>query len=228
MKHKGNLFVVIVGLAAWIHSTWSFSVVIGGDVPAITLWQDVARWLYWVMPGAAAAAAVDVGLISLAAQFRAGSGNRAKLVTFGVLSAISYIGQALFALSHGGKYVPSAGLSPTSTAVASVVWELLIWALPAALPITLLLWAWSDMQPQQPPVTALVPTQDPLTITANHDHGSNAELITLEPSQPDGFTLTCPDCGKAFYKLTEKEAKRALTTHQTLHCTAHVVAESEQ
>ncbi len=161
------MFVLVVGLAAWIHSLWSFSVIIGGDAPVIATWQDVARWLYWALPGMAAAAAVDIGLISLAAQFRNGHGNRAKLVTFGVLSLISYLGQALFALSHGGKYVPSSGLSAFSVSVASVVWELLIWTLPAALPVVLVLWAWSDSQkaaPVQTTETALVTTNAPLTV----------------------------------------------------------------
>jgi hypothetical protein len=211
MNHKSNLFVVIVGIAAWIHSTWSFSVVIGGDTPPINQWIDVIRWLYWIAPGAAAAAAVDVGLISLASQFRGGGGNRARLVTFGVLATISYLGQALFALSHGGRYQPSAGLSPLSVSVAGLVWEVLIWALPAALPVTLLLWAWADMQPASEAAALTVidqPAAEPLIIS----------------TPPSALVATCEHCGKTLGEYeTEGRVKAALRGHLP-HC--HVYQES--
>jgi hypothetical protein len=218
-RNHSNLFVIIVGLAAWIHSTWSFSVVIGGEVPALTGLADGPRWLYWVLPGAAAAAAIDIGLINLSAQFRVGRGNRAKLVTFAVLSIISYLGQALFSLSHGGRYVPSTGLSPLSVTVASVVWEGLIWALPAALPITLILWAWSDMRPAESPepTTRVEPLAETMIITPDLSQLDRPLQPALEA--PQQFSAICSGCGKEFVKLSQDKADQALRTHQQLHCT---------
>lgn len=219
MKHQ-NTFVAIVGLAAWIHSTWSFSVVIGGEVPPLAAISDAPRWLYWVLPGAAAAAAVDVGLISLAAQFKAGRGNRAKLVTFAVLSFISYLGQALFSLSHGGRYVPSGGLSVHSVAVASVVWEGLIWALPAALPITLILWAWSDMRPAERADSAT--HVEPLVETVVVEPTRSSLDVTLQPAldAPHEFTAVCEFCGWTTEpKPFQEKADQAMRMHHQRHCT---------
>jgi len=217
MKHQ-NTFVTIVGIAAWVHSTWSFSTVIGGEVPLIASWVDIPRWLYWILPGAAAAAAVDVGLISLAAQFRLGKGARPKLVTFAVLSFISYLGQALFSLSHGGQYIPSTGLSSASVAIASVVWELLIWLLPAALPVTLILWAWSDMTPTKHEPDA---PNNPEPLIISQPETVELQLAAVEQAQiPAEITLTCEYCQKSYSKPTLENAQRALSMHQNRHCTA--------
>lgn len=219
-KANHNLFVVIVGVAAWVHSSWTFASVIGGNSPVSQILGvgDGLHWLYWFLPAAASAAAIDVGMINLAEQFKHGRGSTAKLVTFGVLSCISYIAQALFALSHGGSYEPSAGLSPQSAAAAHFVWELLIWALPGALPITLILWAWADTQ-GTPTKEVSKAEFDPPTTVEPVRRVKRMPKITYElatkPIELEGGVqqVICEKCGWKKEYPDEEFAYRGLSMH---------------
>lgn len=214
-KH-GNLFVVIVGLAAWLHSSWAFATVIGGSTPVTVIGSvsDLFHWLYWYGPGAAAAAAVDVGMINLAAQFKRGQGTRARLTTFAALSVISYVGQVLFSVSHSGAYTPSVGLSEFSASIAAVVWQLFIWLLPATLPVTLILWAWSDVQ------APTVQKSEPETQVIIENPVETAVTVVEEPKEvkKQNFLAACPKCGWQRLYDDPGTAARALQTH-TRTCT---------
>lgn len=205
----GNAFVLIVGLAAWLHSSWAFANIIGGASPADSIeWffkgiVNALNFLYWFGPAAGAAASIDVGMIMLAGQFREGKGSKAKLITFAVLSVISYTGQLLFSLSHSSPFHPSPGLSPVSVSIAGFVWEVFVWILPGALPGVLVLWAWGDVQQPEPiPPAPPLPPQEVV---------EEVSIVVVEPAKPapvvvkepvpelgdgvTGITAHCTACG---------------------------------
>ncbi len=122
-----DVFVVMVGLSMFIHSSWSMARIVGGPPPAQmnTMTFDLVRdgrsalvWFMWLLPGVMAAASIDVGLISLANTFREGRGTRNQLIVFAVLSAIRYDLQLSYTLAHSTVIDVQAGLSPVSNQVA--------------------------------------------------------------------------------------------------------------
>ncbi len=143
-------FVLFVGLAMFIHSSWSMARIVGGappveiDMMTVNLALDgrnVLVWFLWLLPGILAAASIDIGLIMLANDFRIGKRDWPRLIVFIGLSLISYDMQLSYTLAHSSPIQITSSLSAWSTQAASGVSEVNLWIGPGLLPLVLSLWA---------------------------------------------------------------------------------------
>lgn len=171
-----HTFVTIVGIAAFIHSTWTVATFSGGVAPEVIggepgkLILTILSWLWWVLPGALAAFALEVGQVVTARQIQRGVGRRLTLIrwsmnvktlTFVILSAATYLLQLAYLLHHYPLSPISAGIPVDDVPAANMVMRIIIWGMPLLLPISMLLFTAGDEVhlPDQPErrIAALVP-----------------------------------------------------------------------
>lgn len=144
-------FLTAVSIAAISHSTWSFAVMFTGLEPHP---QFTWTWVAWVLPGAIMAFSIDIGLLSLAYQIRSGQRNPSKLAAFAVLSGAMFYAQFVYISSHMPALALAAGVRAEWSELVQLVRDCSIWIFPALLPVALILYAFSDQDPDQPVVAA--------------------------------------------------------------------------
>lgn len=147
MKHRVNAFVVLAGFASATHTAFAFSVGIGGEPPAMPHdFFSFVVWLYWFLPGLAAAAAIDAGLIALSIRLQ----NKRPRDAFIGLAVISALSQFFYAAKHTNPTGLIALLSDLFLGAAAIVFAF-------SLPITLMLWAWAETpEPTREEATAKI------------------------------------------------------------------------
>lgn len=201
-----HTFVTIVGIAAFIHSTWTVATFSGGLAPTVQASDPGAAilstlaWLWWVIPGALAAFALEVGQVVTARQIQAGVGRKlnlrlfklnVKTLTFVILSAATYLLQLTYLLHHYPDLAIAAGLSETSRQAAKTVMEIVTWGMPLLLPISMLLFTAGDELSQRLP--------DPLR------------------SQAAPVAISCPECEWSNEYRDSLSAQNALNGHMRTH-----------
>lgn len=164
MKHIKRIpehtFVTIVGIAAFIHSTWTVATFSGGIAPTVSGGDpgaailSILAWSWWVIPGALSAFALEVGQVVTARQIQAGIGRKlhipkvgdlnVKTLTFVILSAATYLLQLTYLLHHFPDLPIAPGLSEKSRYAAQTVMEIVTWGMPLLLPISMLMFTAGD------------------------------------------------------------------------------------
>jgi hypothetical protein len=198
-----HTFVTIVGIAAFIHSTWTVATFSGGIAPAVnpanmgTIIVSVLAWLWWVIPGALAAFALEVGQVVTARQIQRGVGRKVRIwrfgslnvktITFVILSAATYLLQLTYLLHHFPDLPIASGLSASSQNAAKFVMEIVVWGMPLLLPFSMLMF------------------------TA----GDESEISRSEAFVP--LTVSCPDCEWSRSYDNDLAAQNALNGHKRTH-----------
>lgn len=213
-------FVASTGIAALVHSTWALGTLFSGKEPSQ---QFSASWFAWVIPAFLIAFALDVGQIATSAEIRAGHRNRRKYATFAVFALATYYLQWLYMAHHMPALELAAGVRETWSGTAQLIRDAAIWFIPALLPLSTLLYTFSQEDVQvhevqsdavQAPVIEVQHEQPALT------EGDNALGVIL-------FEAKCDVCGKLLgdqYK-SQQSAERALRSHKSQFCEGIPVAE---
>lgn len=151
IKHAlNNPYILTTGLAAYIHSTWALSTLFTGYGPAITNYTTLLSWLWWILPGALIAFALDVGQIATSAELREGQRNPAKFITFGIFAVATYILQWLYMAHHMPSLTLSEGVRPEWIALARLLRDSSLWIIPAFLPLSTIAYTFSSREELRP------------------------------------------------------------------------------
>lgn len=201
LKHLSEQpFVVIVGIAALIHSTWTVATFSGGTGPTVDSFVTGLSWLWWILPGFLTAFALEVGQVVTARQIQRGIGRKVhlgnflfnvKTLTFVVLSAATYLLQLTYLLHHYPDLPISAGLSAASRNAASFVMEIIVWAMPLLLPAAMLMFTAGDE-------------------ASPEDRQRRVPALALVP-------ISCPDCEWSGSYSDPTSAQNALNGHMRKH-----------
>lgn len=235
-------FLLTVSIAAIWHSSWSFATQFAGSEPAFS-WDNAVHWFAWFMPGFLLAFSIDIGLLSIAHSIRRGDGTVAKLFAFAVLCIAMAYAQFLYLSAHMPALPLGAGVREEWKPGVQWLRDVSIIALPALLPVSMILYAFSDarmpawlkMRLQgRKPVRAATNATVVRERTAEHTVRATERVMVEQPMQPlldakmqsqdanadailapEMFTTNCQHCGwtKAGY-ATPRAAINALTAHQ--------------
>jgi hypothetical protein len=143
-------FILTTGLAAFVHSTWALSTLFTGYGPSITDWQTLLSWLWWILPGALIAFALDVGQIATSAELREGDRSPAKYATFGIFAFATYILQWLYMAHHMPALDLSAGVREQWLPMAQLLRDASLWIIPAFLPLSTIAYTFSSRHTETP------------------------------------------------------------------------------
>jgi hypothetical protein len=193
----GQPFILATGAAAFVHSTWALATLFGGSEPTISTFAEGARWLGWMLPAAAISFALDVGQIYTASEIRAGQRTRTKYLTFATFAVFTYYLQWLHLVAHMPVIALSAGISEGAAGFATTVRDAALWVVPALLPLSTLLYTFSDRTP--------APSEP------------ERSLSVVQAQADGGFRVSCPDCGWTAEKETQESAQNALNGHRRIH-----------
>ena len=222
LKHLlENPFITFTGLAALVHSTWSLGTLFSGIQPS----GDVWAWTAWVLPAFFIAFALDVGQISTSAKIRHYGLNWQRGLAFFVFSVATYYLQFLYCAHHMPALEIAAGVSDFHLWAVVTARDAAIWILPLLLPLSTMLYTISDgdnKEQQKAPESPIVidkPKNEPqLFIADKNTEIKGSDILHEEIIQEPKYRVECEDCGWSNEFLSEKTAKRSLTTHKTLHC----------
>lgn len=237
-------FIASTGAAAFVHSTWSLTVLFSGRPPVLTGDPGIfVQWLLFVLPAAFIAFAIDVGQIVTSAQIRSGKRNIAKIVTFGVLALATYYLQWQYIVHHIPALELGDGIRSDWAASITTMRDAAVWVIPALLPIATTLYtishehagsiaarrrAASTMQRKssRKKGRAALPSAssgNSSALSARANAPNNSGVLTgevldaLHENADATWTATCPHCTRAFTKPTERQARLALTAHLKTH-----------
>lgn len=232
LKHMSeNLFITFTGIAALVHSTWSLGTMFSGTAPAWPSWD----YLAWVLPAFFVAFAMDIGQISTSAAIRHNGLTWQRGVTFFVFALATYYLQFLYIAHHLPLLNLAAGISETHRDLVKTSVDAAIWILPMLLPLATMLYTISDgdskvqakaHQPANPIIT--IEKEKQLSIPENVSENAALSILSDERIPVPMYTVECHDCGWSKEHESAQAAKRALKTHQSLHCPKrHEFRESE-
>jgi len=136
-------FILATAVAMFIHSTWTINTIFGGQQPTD---GDVLRYLFWVIPGALLAFAIDIGQIATSMRLRHATGLKTVglAITFITLAVGGYYLQWFHIIHHMPELTFGAGISPTTQAAIANWRDAAIYIGPALLPISMILYTISD------------------------------------------------------------------------------------
>lgn len=200
-------FVVATGFAALIHSTWSLGTFFSGPQPG-------GGWalIGWLIPALLIAFSLDVGQIVTSAEIRAGLRGWEKYATFIVFAVATYYLQFVYIASFMPAVTLGAGVSLSLVPFISAARDLGVFILPALLPLSTLLYTFSqndDTQAQPSLPSAKIDARIDNALTS-----TDTELMRL----PDGTWLgICSNGDYTVHKGSEEGAKRSLSGHQKKH-----------
>ena len=226
-KHK---FIFAAGLAAFIHTTWSFAVIMSGELPDFpAIGEDkalaFASWLlvmsYQIIPAALMAYAIDVGQIEAAEKIREGNNSLANLLAFIITAICTFYLQFLFMIHHMPLLEVSPGAAPAAAAIGVHVRNAAIWIMPALLPLALIVRMTSDTEQPQPRIiegeaTPIDQDEQPQPPTRQSLPDVAQPSIMLGfPVESEGydFPAACPYCDWEEAFFTTKAATEALNRH---------------
>jgi len=219
MTHKQSLlthltdqpFIVATGVAAFAHSTWTLGTWFAGMQPVVTAnlldggingaWvAQSLHLLFWLLPAAAIAFALDVGQIATSRDIQRGQRSFAKYATFAVFAVATYYLQWLYLAHHMPVVSMSAGIRPDMLDFVLMMRDLSIWFIPLLLPLSTLLYTFShadakqttdaSVQPEQPMIRVQLPTVQSVQLPAPppernwHLYTSDASEVVSVQSKP--------------------------------------------
>lgn len=237
LKHLiENPFITFTGLAALVHSTWSLGTLFSGVAPDGRL-----AFAGWVIPAFFIAFAMDIGQISTSAKIRHEGLTWGRTAAFFTFSVATYYLQFLYIAHHMPALQIAAGISEFHLATVTIARDAAIWALPALLPLSTLLYTMSDdnslddsaeemhsdtdisivnINDEIEPKTAI---PELASVNGANDIEESSEFLHFGDIGDATNLLWCPECN---YDTGVKEsmiaAKRALRAHQSRHCKANV------
>lgn len=162
MSNKQNLFahlreqpfIVATGVAAFAHSTWTLGTWFAGMQPVVTAnlldgglngaWvAQSLHLLFWLLPAALIAFALDVGQIATSADIQRGQRTKTKYATFAVFAVATYYLQWLYLAHHMPVVSMSEGINVDMLPLANMMRDVSIWFIPLLLPLSTLLYTFS-------------------------------------------------------------------------------------
>lgn len=203
-----NPFIGFTGLAALSHSTWSIGVLFSGTPPTIAEGEHwlvfVIRAVIWWLPAFGVAFSFDIGQIETSKEIREArqSGLPAgawRIATFIIFAVATYLLQWIYLAHHMPLLSLGAGVTPTHQAVATTLRDLMVWILPAFLPLSTLLYTVSSAA-SHIAATPETPTNAPTLHDAPPvatDTPVAAPTITVTPAPPAELPapMTAQDVG---------------------------------
>lgn len=233
LRHMSeNLFITFTGIAALVHSTWSLGTMFSGVAPS----GDLGAYVAWVLPAFFVAFAMDVGQISTSAAIRHNGLTWQRAVTFCSFAIATYYLQFLYIAHHLPAMALAQGISEYHRHNVVTWVDAAIWVLPLFLPLSTILYTLSGgdkkerptVQQNSEPTIKMVIEDLPLIAEKNTEIAVFT-MLEEEIIQEPKYQAHCEDCGWSNEFLSEKTAKRSLTTHKTLHCkNRHEVEEVSQ
>lgn len=184
IKHNlfSNIFVAAVAAACFIHGTWTIATITGGQQPPIESLSitTVLQWVFWVLPGALVSFALDVGQfqtsVEIAKEHSEGKYPVLKYVTFFVISLFVYYLQWFHLVHHMPTLELSTSVTQSQYAdTVSSIRMAIIWIYPGLLPITILLYTYSQNR-QQPAAPAAAPAVITNAITVPKGDAGGSEI----------------------------------------------------
>ncbi len=219
-----HIFVISTGFAALMHSTWTLSTAFGGMEPAVQFSQ---AWWSWVIPGFAIAFSFDVGQIAISVDLRRGERTTPKYVAFVVVAFSTYYLQWVYMAAHIPLIAFGPGVAPEAIGAATFLRNLVLWIVPALLPIATTLYTFSYAKPKR-----MAQNASRSAVYARTANGSaNPEQMPAlptprraalpEPTMAAMIIAVCPDCGKEWPCETERQVINKLNAHKRW-CSANV------
>jgi hypothetical protein len=183
-------FIFATALAAFIHTTWGAATLFSGLGPQMDLDrpETIATWLWWVLPGALIAFALDVGQIATSAEIRAGHHNKGKYITFTVFAIATYFLQWLYMAHHMPALPLSDGVRQEWTGIAQLMRDAALWFIPALLPASTIAYTFSNKvdeqpQPPAPPIEQSIITT-PIYAELPRPLDEDADFLAIPTSHP--------------------------------------------
>jgi len=214
-------FVLATGVAALVHSTWALGTLFAGEQPA-----DIPHLVGWLVPAFLIAFALDVGQIITSAEIRASGLSWQRAVTFTTFAAATYYLQWLYIAHHMPALTLAAGVRPEWSGLTGLIRDAALWAIPALLPLSTLLYTLSSSEPASRPTEAVLPGSEqlkPITIQTE-EKSLPATIATNEQAAPGEKTtesqvhIECEACGWHGSYSQPASARAALRAHRR-HCT---------
>jgi hypothetical protein len=187
IKHNlfSNIFVAAVAAACFIHGTWTIATITGGNQPILDTLSvsAVLQWLFWVIPGALVSFALDIGQfqtsVEIAKEHSEGRYPVLKYITFFVISLFVYYLQWFHLVHH----MPALALSESvlSSTYADTVTSIrmaIIWIYPALLPVTILLYTYSQNRKPAASAAATPATFGTAIVTVPKDDASALQPVS--------------------------------------------------
>lgn len=173
-----NVFVTTTGIAAFFHSTWALGTFFAGLEPQQGTWA----WVWWVIPAALIAFALDIGQISTASEIKRGDRSLAKFITFGVLAAATYYLQFLYMAHHMPALELAPGISAAAQDTAILLRDAAIWLLPALMPISTVMYTLSGGRAESLSTT-------PIVESVKDVPAPQIEIVESEDGEPEIIPL---------------------------------------
>lgn len=204
-------FIVATGVAAFAHSTWTLGTWFAGMQPVVTAnlldggingaWvAQSLHLLFWLLPAAAIAFALDVGQIATSRDIQRGQRSFAKYATFAVFAVATYYLQWLYLAHHMPVVSMSAGIRPDMLEFVLMMRDLSIWFIPLLLPLSTLLYTFShadakqqadaSVQSEAPIIRVQLPTVQSVQLPAPppernwHIYAPDASEVLTVPGMP--------------------------------------------
>jgi len=211
---RSHLFLASVSMAAIVHSSWSFSTFFSGVEPQP---QFTPRWFAWLLPGLLLAFSVDIGLLSMASEIRAGDRAKGRLAAFAVLCIAMMFLQFLYIITHIPKVELGEGVRAEWVWTITLFRDACVWVFPFLLPLALGLFTFPKKRIIEHERTA----PQSLAMVAAPSHG--VELVAIEESAAtEKIEIECfvDGCGWAGSYDSQLSATNALSAHQRIHSIA--------
>jgi hypothetical protein len=137
-------FILATAVAMFIHSTWTINTIFGGQQPTD---GNLLKYLFWVIPGALVAFAIDIGQIATSMRLRHAHGWKTVglAVTFITLAIGGYYLQWFHIIHHMPVLPYGAGISAETQAIIRGWRDAAIFIGPALMPISTILYTISNI-----------------------------------------------------------------------------------
>lgn len=206
-------FIAATGAAALLHSTWSLGTLFAGEQP------QGLHLIGWIVPALLIAFALDVGQIATSAEIRRDGLTVSRGVTFFVFAVATYYLQWLYMAHHMPALALAPGIRASWGAAATLIRDSAVWVVPALMPLSTLLYTFSGKHEQQPNHSEQ-PTAPLVVVSAAPRQDVPALEVATMPQLTEGVVhiAECPACGWRKEYESSASARRAIATHQALHC----------
>ncbi len=214
-------FIVATGVAAFAHSTWTLGTWFAGMQPIVTAnllegglngeWvAQSLRLVFWLLPAALIAAALDIGQIATSRDIQRGQRTFAKYATFGVFAVATYYLQWLYLAHHMPVVDLSIGIRSEMLEFAKWMRDVSIWLIPLLLPLSTLLYTFShaahaEQATHLATVISATPKQDdqPMILVKPY----TSRIVHLPPPPPErNYSFLLEPDRHAFIKPTASKS----------------------
>lgn len=144
-EHK---FIAATGVSALIHSTWAIGTLFAGLQPAAPL-----ELVGWLVPAFLIAFALDMGQIATSSEIRRDGLTLSRGLTFVVFAVATYYCQWIYMVHHMPALPIAPGVSEIAKSTAIYMRDAALWGLPALLPLSTLLYTFSNKKAESKPTS---------------------------------------------------------------------------